>query len=68
MKVNLGTADRIVRGLVGSAFLGIGLTAGRRAWWGIPLDLVGAVVLFSASTGFCHVYKTFGISSAPEKS
>ena len=68
MKVNVGPGERIVRGFLGVALIGVGLSAGRRAWWGILLDVVGAVVLFSGTTGFCHVYKTIGDFSAPEKS
>jgi hypothetical protein len=29
MKVNLGPADRVARGILGAAFLGVGLVAGR---------------------------------------
>jgi hypothetical protein len=68
MKVNVGPADRIVRWVLGVVFLGAGLTAGRRAWWGVVLDAVGAVLLFSATTGFCHVRKAFGDFCAAERS
>jgi hypothetical protein len=61
MERNLGPDDRVVRGITGGALLGVGLLAGRRHWWGIVADLVGALLLLSAYTGFCHVRKTLGV-------
>ena len=61
METNQNPRERIIRGVVGGALLGVGLSAGRRAWWGVFLDLCGAMLVLSATTGFCHVYKTLGI-------
>ena len=68
MKVNVGPAERIVRGVLGVVLLGVGLSVGRRAWWGVLLDLLGAVMLFSATIGFCHIRKAFSDFSAAKKS
>lgn len=68
MKVNLGMPERVVRGVIGVLSAATGLTIGRHAWWGILLDIVGAVLLFSASTGFCHVRKVVGDLKASLKS
>ena len=58
MKANIGPSDRTVRGLIGVVSLVVGLSVGRRAWWGVLLDVLGAVMLLSATTGFCHVRET----------
>jgi hypothetical protein len=55
---NLKPGDRAVRGVLGGAALGAGLYFGRLTWWGVLLDVVGALLLLSAVTGFCHVRKT----------
>ena len=60
MKVNLGMPERVVRGVIGVLCAATGLSIGRHVWWGILLDTIGAVLLFSASTGFCHVRKVVG--------
>ena len=64
MEPNLGTPDRITRGVLGVVLLCTGLSIGRRSWWAIVFDGLGALLLISAATGFCHVYKTFGVSTA----
>ena len=63
MKINLGTVDRVVRGVVGVLLLIVGLTL-VKGIIGIVLDVVGAVLLFSGFVGFCHVYKVFHINSS----
>lgn len=68
MEVNVGSTERIVRGVLGVALLGAGVSVGRRAWWGILLDVVGALLLLSAATGFCHVKKKLGVCSTTRKS
>ena len=67
MEPNITSFDRSLRGAIGGTLLGIGLARGRRTWWGIALDLVGAVLLLSAVTGFCHVRKALGICSVREE-
>lgn len=67
MKMNLGRPERVVRGILGLACVAISLSAGRRAWWGILLDAVGALLVLSAATGFCHVRKVIGdLRAAPK--
>ncbi len=66
MKRNESTLDRIIR-----AFVGIALIAAAFATAGafkIVLIVVGAIALFTASTGFCLLYALFGINTSnPEK-
>jgi len=67
MERNITSLDRSLRGAIGGALLGVGLTRGRRAWWGVALDILGALLLLSAFTGFCHVRKTLGICNLHEE-
>lgn len=60
---NVGTADRLVR-----TILGAGVLAG--AWWtgpgsagGVVLLVVAAVLLVTAATGFCPLYRLLHIST-----
>jgi hypothetical protein len=67
MGVNLGLVDRITRVVVGIALAGVGLFV-VKGIFGIALAVVGAVLIFSGTVGFCHVYKFFGICSTAKKS
>lgn len=64
---NESTADRIARTVAGAALLvvsaaGLGLTSAKPL--GIVLGAVGAVLLFTAATGSCLLYRLFGINTA----
>lgn len=67
MERNMGSVERAVRWVAGAGTLATGLLAGRLSWWGILLDAVGALLLLSAATAFCHVKKTLGICPAPRE-
>ncbi len=58
MKCNMGKADRIIRLVIGLAVLAWGLMNGY-----IIADVIGAILLFTAVTGWCPVYIPFGIDS-----
>ena len=66
MKVNEGTIDRILRAVVGAALLAVGIFA-VKGTLGIVLDVVGVVLLVTAATGFCLVYRLFGNFSTAKK-
>jgi len=59
MKANESTLDRVVRVILGVIvlYLGIAVVGGT---WGIVLDVIGAIALFTAATGFCLLYRVFG--------
>ncbi|MDT8341457.1 MAG: DUF2892 domain-containing protein [Longimicrobiales bacterium] len=68
MNVNEGTADRVLRVVLGSTLLWLGLAtdvlpsaAGVAAW------IVGGVLLLTGVTGFCGLYKVLGISTCPRR-
>jgi hypothetical protein len=60
---NLSPLDRTVRIVLGIASLGIGVFAVPGVL-GIVLDVAGAVLVFSGTVGFCHIYKVCGRSTA----
>ena len=57
MKCNMGKTDRMLRGIVGAAVIGIGFYY--QSWWGA----IGAIPLGTALLGWCPIYMPFGISS-----
>lgn len=66
MERNESTLDRIVRAVVGSALIalavwGFGLASG--SVLGIILAAFGGILLFTAVTGFCVLYKLFGVTT-----
>ena len=68
---NESVPDRIVRtvvgaGLVTSALATFGLGEAKPA--GILLGLGGAVLLFTAASGTCLLYRLFGINTAKQHS
>lgn len=64
MERNLGTLDKIIRGIVGlglvfvsaNNFIGSGFVSG-------ILFIVGLVLIFESMFGFCFLYKIFGINT-----
>jgi hypothetical protein len=57
MTTNMGSADRVIRALVGIAIVGAGFHF--NSWWG----LIGLVPLATAAAGWCPAYLPFGIST-----
>jgi hypothetical protein len=61
MTKNVGTADRIIRVILGLAIITFGVM--NESWWGA----LGIIPLFTATIGWCPVYLPFGISSCSVK-
>ncbi|MCE7742811.1 MAG: DUF2892 domain-containing protein [Candidatus Heimdallarchaeota archaeon] len=69
MKKNESKLDRIIRAILGTIFVAVGIVL--YFTLGNPLNLIlliilvvfGAVALFTAATGFCGLYKLFNIST-----
>lgn len=60
MEANVGSADRIVRVVVGLALLSLLLVLdGNARWWG----LIGFVPLATAAFRFCPLYRVVGLST-----
>ena len=60
LKQNENTTDRVIRLIVGLVFLTLGIFAFPASTMGFVFDILGAVMLFTAATGFCVLYKIFG--------
>jgi uncharacterized membrane protein len=67
MKKTVGTADKIVRGIIAVAALVVAGIAGYSSAWGIVLVIVAAVMVVTASSGYCPIYSATGLSTTGEK-
>ena len=54
---NVGSADRVIRLVLGLVIIGVGFYY--HSWWGA----IGIVPLFTALIGWCPAYLPFGIST-----
>ncbi|MBI4914698.1 MAG: DUF2892 domain-containing protein [Acidobacteria bacterium] len=61
MVKNVGSADRVVRVVLGLAIIAVGLYT--KSWWGA----VGVVPLLTAAIGWCPAYLPFGITTCRTK-
>ena len=66
MKVNESGIDRIIRLVLGVALLGIGILL-VKGTAGIVLAVLGVVLIFTAATGFCLLYRVFSDFSTAQK-
>jgi hypothetical protein len=57
MKQNMGTTDRVIRGILGVAILAAGYYF--KSWFG----LIGLVPLATALVSWCPAYLPFGLST-----
>jgi hypothetical protein len=62
MKTNMGSADRVIRGILGIGILAVGYYF--KSWFG----LIGLVPLVTATLGCCPGYLPFGISTCRQSS
>jgi hypothetical protein len=62
---NESTADRIIRLVVAVVAAVAAFTVGVGSALGIVLLVVGAVMLVTAASGFCPLYRVFGLSTCP---
>jgi hypothetical protein len=60
MTQNESEIDRLVRAVVGIILLLVGLSVGQGVWQ-IVLYVLSGVMLITSFTGFCLLYKIFGI-------
>ena len=69
MKANEGTVDRIIRAVLGVVMLWAGLwplNGLQAAVLGIVVAVLGLILLVTALTGYCALYRLFGISTRRE--
>ena len=68
MKKNEGTADRVIRVILGFILIYIG--AIQTVLSGVPayiVVLVGLILLITGTTGFCGLYTVIGIKTLKKK-
>jgi hypothetical protein len=61
MKRNESTIDRVIRAVLGVAFVAIGLAVGGTL--AVVLYVLAAVMLVTAFAGFCPLYRLLGIDT-----
>lgn len=62
MTTNEGTADRVIRVIIGLVLLSL-VVIGPQTLWG----LIGLVPLATGLIGFCPLYKIIGLNTCPLK-
>jgi len=67
MKSNEGGADRLIRIIVGILLFIIGWGILKNNLLGIIFDILGIILFITGITGFCGLYKVFGINTRKEK-
>ena len=63
MKANMGTADKIIRIILGIVLIIIALAVAMSTVLEIILLVVGIILLITSITGFCALYKLLGINT-----
>ena len=67
MKSNVGTADKIIRIIIGITLVVVALVVVMSTVLKIILLVVGIILLLTAIAGFCCLYIPFGISTCKKK-
>lgn len=62
MSTNMGSVDRLIRLFIASALLYLGLFLYSDSNLDVAFIAGGGLMLFSATFGFCGLYKLLGIS------
>ncbi|MDA8261878.1 MAG: DUF2892 domain-containing protein [Actinomycetota bacterium] len=63
MKLNEGTADRVIRVIVGLVAAIVAVAVGLSTVGGIILAIVAVLALVTGAVGFCPVYALFHFST-----
>ena len=63
MKRNVGTTDKIVRAVIAVVALVVAGFAGFSSGWGIVLVIVAAIMVATASSGYCPIWSETGINT-----
>ena len=64
MKKTVGSTDKIVRTIIAVVAVVVAGFAGFSSVWGIVLVIVAAIMVVTASGGYCPIYSATGISTA----
>jgi uncharacterized membrane protein len=63
MTRNESTPDRLLRAVLGTALVAIGVWGLDASLFGIVVAAFGGILLFTAATGFCLLYKVLGVKT-----
>jgi hypothetical protein len=66
MELNIGRADQLVRGILGAGLIlltGLGMVGGTAR---VIAVAIGSIAVFTASAGFCPIYRLLGRMSCEE--
>lgn len=67
MNQNMGSVDRKLRAFVGAPLLVVaGVLVGPGGWLAVVLYVFAAVMLVTASVGFCPLYAPVGLRTCPK--
>lgn len=67
MKLNMGSADRIIRLLISIVLVALYFTGTVTGTLGIVLLVVAVIFAFTTLVGFCPLYRLFGINTCKVK-
>lgn len=67
MKKNMGSADRVIRILLGVLFIVLYLLKTTEGTLGLVLAIVGGVFVLTSLVSFCPLYTLLGISTCKVK-
>ncbi|CAB1130091.1 conserved protein of unknown function [Candidatus Hydrogenisulfobacillus filiaventi] len=65
MRVNEGTTDRVIRVVLGIVLIVLAVAGWLKPAGPWVFGILGAVSLLTGLTGFCALYRLFGISTCP---
>ncbi len=63
MTCNVGRTERIIRGVLGLALIGIGWLADIHGGWRAAALVIGGISLATALVGFCPLWEALGINT-----
>ncbi|HSG05413.1 MAG TPA: DUF2892 domain-containing protein [Nitrospiria bacterium] len=64
MKNNIGSAERIIRTLIGLGLLGAGYFGDLPFWGVITVFVIGAVLIITGTVRFCPIWSVFGVNTS----
>ncbi len=67
MKANLGSADRVMRFILGLGLIAAGILAGLASPWNIVAMAVGGILAVTALIKFCPAYAIIGASTCAKR-
>ncbi|MBL0744193.1 YgaP family membrane protein [Chryseolinea lacunae] len=67
MKKNMGSADRIIRGIIAAALITLYVTGVLKGIPGLVLIVLSVIFLFTSLVSFCPLYLPFGLNTLRKK-